>query len=209
MTSSARRAPPLSPDARRASIIAAALPLLRTHGTAVTTAQIAAAAGIAEGTLFRAFPDKDSLIQAAICSAFDPAPVDRELAAIDPGLGLRQRLIRAVEILTQRVEAIWQLISILGVMPPGPGALPAAPRTDTTQAALAALFEPARGELRCDPAQAARLLRTMTFAGTHPRISEGNPLSPDEVVSVLLDGIVARRESQRPASADSSVEVAC
>jgi len=208
VSSSARRAPPLSPDARRASVIAAALPLLRTHGTAVTTAQIAAAAGIAEGTLFRAFPDKDTLIQAAICSAFDPAPVDRELAAIDPALDLRQRLIRAVEILTRRVEAIWQLISILGMTPPRPGALPAA-RSDTTQAALAALFEPARGELRCDPAQAARLLRTVTFAGTHPRISEGNPLSPEEVVAVLLDGIVARRETQSPASPDPSVEVAC
>ena len=43
------RASPMSVEDRRASIIAAVTPLLIEHGRQVTSAQIAAAAGIAEG----------------------------------------------------------------------------------------------------------------------------------------------------------------
>ena len=56
-----RRVAPLAPDDRRAALIEATLPLLREHGTAVSTRQIADAAGVAEGTIFRVFPDKNSL----------------------------------------------------------------------------------------------------------------------------------------------------
>ena len=54
------RATALPPSERRAEIVAATLPLLLAHGAAVTTRQIAEAAGIAEGTIFRVFPDKES-----------------------------------------------------------------------------------------------------------------------------------------------------
>src|SRR5690606_40981582 len=53
------RARPLSRADRRNAIAAATVPLLVEHGAAVTTRQIADAAGVAEGTLFRAFADKD------------------------------------------------------------------------------------------------------------------------------------------------------
>jgi AcrR family transcriptional regulator len=211
----ARRAAPLPAEARRASIISAALPLIRLHGTAVTTAQIAMAAGIAEGTLFRVFPDKDSLISAAIHTAFDPAPIERELAAIDPELGLRPRLIAAVEILRRRVEAIWQLMAILGMTaPPVQTALAGrpVPSPDGVMRLITALFEPHRGELRCEPAHAARMLRMMTFAGAHPKINEGIPLTSAEVVAVLLDGIRVRHEPDPPAFsdvADAGAEAAC
>jgi AcrR family transcriptional regulator len=188
------RAAPLSPDARRASIIAATLPLLRLHGRAVTTSQIAMAAGVAEGTLFRVFPDKDALIEAAIASAFDAAPSEAELARIDPALPLRDKLIAAAEILSRRISQIWQLISVLRLPAPmTEERRKPTPDEARLRALLAGLFEPHRDEIRCDPEQGARLLRSLAFAGTHPRMID-QPLTAHEVVSLLLDGIRAREE---------------
>ena len=56
------------------------------------------------------------------------------------------------------------------------------------RALLTALFEPHRDEIRCPPEQAARLLRGLAFAGTHPRMTD-QPLTAHEIVSLLLDGI--------------------
>jgi len=57
---------PLAPEERRTAIIAATLPLLRAEGLHVSTRRIAECAGVAEGTLFRVFPDKAALLAAAL-----------------------------------------------------------------------------------------------------------------------------------------------
>ncbi len=199
---SRRRASPMPSEERRASIVAAALPLLRRHGAGVTTAQIATAAKVAEGTLFRCFADKDALIAAALHHAFDPASAEAELRAIERGLCLRDQMIAAVEIMQRRVEQVWHLMSMLGMTGPSPraaakgGRAPAVGHDDAIRAQLVAIFEPHRRELRCKPAHAARLLRLMTFAGTHPRITENQPLAAAEVVAILLDGIRARPRNE-------------
>ena len=77
------RARPLPPDERRAALVAATLPLVAVHGVKVTTRQIADAAGVAEGTIFRVFADKDELVQAAIAAALDPEPLFEELSRVD------------------------------------------------------------------------------------------------------------------------------
>ena len=50
------------PTSAGAPIVDAVVPLLLEHGGDVTTRQIAEAAGIAEGTIFRVFPDKAALL---------------------------------------------------------------------------------------------------------------------------------------------------
>ena len=69
------RAPAMAPDDRRASIIAATIPLLRDKGRGISTQEIAKAAGIAEGTIFRVFDSKDEIIHACVHEAFDTAAV--------------------------------------------------------------------------------------------------------------------------------------
>lgn len=182
------RAAPLAPAERRASIIAATIPLLRIYGRQVTTSQIALAAGVAEGTLFRVFPDKDALVQACIETAFDPAPGEAELASIDRSLPLRDKLIAAVEQLQRRIAGIWQLIAMLQLSLPAGRQRAHEESDERLRALLAALFEPHRDEIRCDPKHAARLLRALAFAGTHPRFID-HPLTAHEIVSLLFDGI--------------------
>ena len=156
------------------------------------------AAGVAEGTLFRVFADKDALIDAAICAAFDPRTSEAELERIDRSQDLRSKLIEAVEIIQRRVSAIWQLIAVMQLAPPVAKPPPIGPNNvedARLRALLASLFEPHRDDLRVEPEHAARLLRALAFAGTHPRMIDV-PMTSHEVVSVLLDGIRAGRDEE-------------
>ena len=182
--SRSRRAAALPPEERRAAIVAATIPLLARHGTHVTTREIAAAAGVAEGTIFRVFADKEALVDAAVESALDPAPIEAALAGIDRDLPFEQRLTIAVEILQVRIAEIWQLLSALGRSAPAKQKLR---QGDLAQ--LVVLFEPERARLRHEPAVAARLLRGLVLAMSHPALVAGEPMAPAEIVSALLEGI--------------------
>ncbi|MDP9848704.1 TetR/AcrR family transcriptional regulator [Streptosporangium lutulentum] len=209
MTSTSQRAAPLPPDERRAALVASTLSLVLAHGPDVSTRQIAQAAGVAEGTIFRVFTTKEELVDAAVASAFDLSPLLGDLTAIDRTAPLQVRLVAAVEILQQHTTRIFRLVDALG--PPWLAKAGRNPRARTDQGnvirqALAELIEPGPDRLRCEPLEAARRLQLMTTAGSHPRIVEGNPLSPPEIVSMLLDGIRLRPESEPSLGHDPSPE---
>ncbi len=186
-----RRARPLPPAARRAALISATLPLIRKHGLDVSTRQIAEAAGVAEGTIFRVFPDKDSLIQAAVDAAFDPQPVVAALERIDPSEPLAERLTAVARIVQAWFTTIINLMMALRASGPL-GEKPHLKRPRPSRvigATIARLIEPDRRELRVPPAQVERLLRLLLFSGSHPGIADGKPLTPEEIVGVVLDGV--------------------
>ncbi|WP_432824998.1 TetR/AcrR family transcriptional regulator [Dactylosporangium sp. CA-092794] len=191
-----RRVPALAPDERRAALIAATLPLLRTHGAAVTTRQIAEAAGVAEGTIFGVFPDKASLLSAALRSAFEAGPVLRALSAIDPQAGLRERLSDAAAILIRRVEGSAPLMMLARTMQVPADESPFTAllegRRRLTEA-VTALIEPDRDQLRRSPDTTARLLFALVVSAVRGELpTDDGLLTPDEIVAVLLDGLLKR-----------------
>jgi AcrR family transcriptional regulator len=77
--------PRLDAEERRAAILEAALPLFARKGfAATTTKEIAAAAGVSEGLIFRHFPSKAALYEAILRSGCEAEPDLARLAAREP-----------------------------------------------------------------------------------------------------------------------------
>ena len=184
-----RRASALPPDERRSMIVAATLPLLLEHGDRVTSRQIAEAAGIAEGTIFRAFADKDEIISAVIEAALDPEPLEAALTDIPRDLAFEPALAAAVVIMQQRVIDTWRLVSSVGTRF---HEMTRRPMVDSD--ALVRMFEANRARITVEPIVAARLLRALTLSTTHPMLA-GEPRTPDELIQLFLHGVAGKDPS--------------
>ncbi len=169
-------------------IIRAVTPLLLDKGASVTSKQLAEAAGLAEGTLFRAFGDKDSLIQAAYDSFLDPGQFHRDLRNIDPQRPLRDKVLAIVGLMRDRFGGVFRIMSAVG---PHEHKNMQSHREELDRI-VTAILEPEITELNWPPATVAQLIRMLSFASSLPRINEGSELSADDLTDALLLGIVGQ-----------------
>lgn len=193
------RARPLTPDARRAHIISAVTPLLIEHGTAVTSRQLAEAAGVAEGTVFRAFGDKESLITAVIDAHRDPAAMRVAIAEIEGEPDLDGAIERILDLLVGRLTTLVRLsIALHRHGPPKGDGEHAAHRAEFEQRSrelaeqLTVVLEPFADRLAVAPAIAAGFLRMVATAAALPHLHPGMEFTVSDLSTLVREGVVLR-----------------
>lgn len=184
----------MSADDRRATLIEATLPLLVEHGRTVTTKQIADAAGVAEGTIFRVFESKDDLIRDALDQAFDTEPLLRDVRAIDPDQSLRELVTAFAEILQARFQGIFALMSAVGIVGPPTARRHSHDAREEATRSVIELLAPHAEELTVPVEHLVRVVRLLTFSGSHPHLTDGHPLSATDIVTAVLDGLVRKAD---------------
>lgn len=181
------RARPLSPAERRAAIIAATCPLVIEHGRAVTTSQIALAADIAEGTIFRVFDTKDEVIDAAVAAVFDIEPYVQAVERLQVEGSLDEVVTAAAQLMIDRYQHVFRMLSVLGITGPPPFAK----RPEWTERigrAHAVLLAPFADQLTLPPREVMRYIRLLTFSGSNAHLTDGQPLTAAEIARLVLHG---------------------
>src|SRR5918994_2857893 len=197
------RAASMSPDARRKAIVGVLVPLIVERGGEVSTREIAQAAGIAEGTIFRVFPDKKSLMLAAAEEAINPADGQEQFdAAMYEVHDLRDKIVMAAGQVLSRMRLTMAVM--VAIRPHlfasheeherehrkqfGPPAFVLKAQEDLHRR-LTGLFEPHRDELAVEPGVAATALRSLIFGASRPELGMAAALDPEQIADLLLDGV--------------------
>ena len=199
----------MAPEDRRQAIVGALIPLLVERGGDVTTKEVARAAGIAEGTIFRVFPDKRAMLLAAAEEAINPAGGEE---AFDAALAGVTELREGVIVVTRRVLDRMRLtMSVMMAVRPqliaafheeqaagrkpeiGPPAFVMKAQQDLHHR-LTRLFEPYADRLAVDPDTAATALRSLIFGAHRPELGMTPSLTPDQIADLLLGGVLSRKD---------------
>ncbi len=189
------RAPAMSPADRREALVDVTLDLLREHGREVTTRQIAEAAGVAEGTIFRVVDTKEDLVDAAVARCFEPGDLVHRIEEIDPALAFRDRLVQLASIFQQRFRATFSLMQKVGLVRP-PDHLHDSEGAVEWRARLETLVIGVVGDdadlLDTPVDHFVHVLRLLCFSGSHHHIADGRLLTPEQIVDTVLCGHLRR-----------------
>ena len=197
----------MSQEERRAAIVRTTLPLLVEHGGTVSTSQIAAAAGIAEGTVFRAFKDKQDLLLACMRAGMDSGEVIARIEAIDLSGPVAERLTEGIRVVSSYLDRVWSLGQALRAGGVGPEAMQRqmhgdgdddAPREPGPPAELLRVFQvmsrlidKTADNLRVQPERAVRMLLSFIVTNRLQSAELGQPVDdPAELVDLFLHGVV-------------------
>ncbi len=184
-------------EATRARLIEATRTVVREVGYAhASTRAIAQAAGVAEGTIYRHFPDKASLFLATVVES--NAPIIEWVTRLPDRAGkgtVQENLVDAAVQLASLRDQILPLELAIAADPElaahrrnlmaasGPSLPPGPPEAIASYLAAEQRLGRVRGDV--DPREAAEILLGVLFAlGTMPGFGDGG-LGPDRVASAM------------------------
>ncbi|MBZ6170618.1 TetR/AcrR family transcriptional regulator [Streptomyces olivaceus] len=179
---------PLRADAQRNrdKILAAAVRMFSEEGLDAHLERIAKEAGVGSGTLYRNFPTREALIEAAyrneVARLCDAAP--GLLAELPPAEALRAWTLRFVDYATAKFGMADALRAVVAS-----GGNPYADSRELIQAALTALMDAgaAAGEIRSDirPTDMFAALAGIALTSARPEERE----QAERLLDLLLDGL--------------------
>ncbi len=185
-----QRAQPMTPEDRRAMIAEQAIPLFIEFGSSLTTRQLAENLGIAEGTIFRAFGDKDALVRASVKAFFDRAEAQLATGIVDPTLPLEMKVAYFVRGAREHARGVFAMLSLLDRDEAGEYVTRA--RAGAFESAIADAFAADAAALGVSPERVAVLLRIGVIAASVPAHHQQPRLDDDELVQFILYGIAGR-----------------
>ncbi len=169
------------------------------HGAALTSRQIAEAAGVAEGTVFRVFGDKETLLREAAETYLDPGPVRERLRAIDASLPLEDKVLRVLTILQERFRGVISIMSAIGHRGTEAPHLrhPEPHRRWEYASIVAKAVEPELGRLNLPPEDVAPYIRLIAFATSIPQFAAEKGFDARELARLIVHGIAGDAAAAR------------